>query len=99
MANESEVLKKDIEELRASMEKLTKDVGALSRSLADELKARASRTAASARESAEAIAHEIGEKGRESTESIERTVRERPFQSLLVAFGAGLLLAQVLRKR
>ena len=99
MASESESLKKDIEELRAILDKLGKDVSSISHSLAEDLKTRASRTADDIRDGARTVAGEIGEKGKESVEVIEKTVRDRPFQSLLVAFGAGLLLAQFLRKR
>ena len=100
MANEnSEDLKKDIETLKATIDKLAKDVSAISGSLAEDLKSRASRTADDIRGGARSVASEISEKGRESTEAIEKTVRDRPFQSLLIAFGTGLLLAQFLRKR
>jgi ElaB/YqjD/DUF883 family membrane-anchored ribosome-binding protein len=98
MATESETLRKDVQELRAAMEQLTKDVSTISQSLAKDLKGRASETADGLRDSARSAAHQIGEKGRESTETMEQTVRERPFQSLLVAFGAGLLLSQFLRR-
>tara|TARA_R110001606_G_scaffold149857_1_gene289878 strand:- start:268 stop:567 length:300 start_codon:yes stop_codon:yes gene_type:complete len=99
MATESETLKKDIEELRASMEKLTKDVSSISQSLTDGLKDKASRAANNARESARNVASEIGTKGKQSAEAVEQTVRDKPLQSLVVAFGAGLLLAQLMRKR
>jgi ElaB/YqjD/DUF883 family membrane-anchored ribosome-binding protein len=99
MANDSEDLKKDIETLRATIEKLAKDVSSINNSLAEDLKTRAGRAADDVRDSARTVASEIGEKGRESAETIEKTVRDRPFQSLLVAFGTGLLLAQFLRKR
>ena len=99
MANESEDLKKDIEALKATINKLAKDVSSMSNSMADDLKARAGSAADDVREGARAVAGEIGDKGRESVEAIENTVRDRPFQSLLIAFGSGLLLAQLLRKR
>mgnify|MGYP003629014190 CR=1 FL=1 len=99
MASESDTLKKDVEELRSALEKLTKDVSSVSKSLAEEMKARAGRTADDVAESARNVAGEISAKGRETAEAVEDTVRNRPFQSVMVAFGAGLLLAQLLRKR
>ena len=99
MANDSENLKKDIEMLKATIDKLAKDVSSISASMADDLKARASGKADEVREDARAVAGEICEKGRESVEAIENTVRDRPFQSVLVAFGTGLLLAQFMRRR
>lgn len=98
MASDSETLKRDVEALRASLDKLSKDVASMSQSLANELKARAEHTADDLRDSAHTVTDQIGAKGKESAEALEKTVRERPFQSLLVAFGAGLLLAQLLRK-
>ncbi|MEX2615970.1 MAG: hypothetical protein WD767_07740, partial [Alphaproteobacteria bacterium] len=99
MASDSETLKKDIAELRASIETLTRDVTSMSQSMSDGLKERASRTADSVRNGARNAANEIGVKGRQSAEAVENTVRDKPLQSLVVAFGAGLLLAQLLRKR
>ncbi|MDA0661907.1 MAG: hypothetical protein O3B08_03610 [Proteobacteria bacterium] len=99
MASESETLKKDVEELRAAIETLTKDVSTISQSMTDGLKDKAARAADNVREGARNAANEIGAKGRQSAEAVEQTVRDKPLQSLVVAFGAGLLLAQLLRKR
>ncbi|CAN0449939.1 unnamed protein product [Ectocarpus fasciculatus] len=99
MASETETLKKDIDELRGSIEKLSKDVSSMGQSMAQDLKAKAGNAAESIRDGAKATAQQIGEKGKQGAEAVENTVRERPFQSLLVAFGAGLLLAQLLRRR
>lgn len=99
MDSESESLKRDIEELRAAFDKLGKDVSSMGLAQAEDLKARASRTVNDIREGARAVAGEIGEKGKESLDAIEKSVRDRPIQYLLIAFGAGLLLAQLLRKR
>jgi len=98
MASESETLRKDMEELRASVEKLTKDMADLSQSWTNDMKSRAGHTAEALRDTARTVADEIGAKTKESAEVVEKTVRERPFQSLIAAFGAGLLLAQLLRR-
>lgn len=98
MASDSETLKQDIAELRASLDKLSKDVASISQSLAQDLKARATGTADDLRDRARAVAGDISAKGKESAEALENTVRERPLQSLLIAFGVGLLLAHLLRK-
>lgn len=99
MATESETLKKDIEELRSSIEKLSKDVSTMGDSMAKDLKARAGEAAGNIRDGAKAVASDIGAKGKQSAEAVEQTVREHPLQSLLVAFGAGLLISQLIRKR
>lgn len=99
MPTENDALKKDIQELRESLDKLTKDVSAIGASLADEVKTRAGRTADSVREGARNAAGEIGAKGKQTVDTVENTVRERPLQSVMVAFGVGLLLAQLVRRR
>lgn len=96
---EAETLKKDLDELRHSVERLSKDVSSLSKSLADQLKTEASSAAHQARKSAAAVADEINAKGKESAEAMENAVKEHPFQGLLIAFGIGLLLSQILAKR
>jgi ElaB/YqjD/DUF883 family membrane-anchored ribosome-binding protein len=98
MASDSETLKQDMAELRASLDRLSKDVASISQSLAQELKSRATGKADDLRDRARAVADDVSAKGKESAEALEKTVRERPLQSLLIAFGAGLLLAHLLRK-
>lgn len=99
MTTETKHTDDEMAALRASIERLTKDVASLHHSLADVVKSRVGHAADGIREGVETAAGEIGEKSDEYKDSIERTVRERPFQSLLGAFGVGLLIAQLLRKR
>lgn len=87
MTTRSDTLHKDIDELRAAVEKLTGDVTEIGKSVAGD-----------ARSAAGQKAREIGETGRKAAGAVEDTVRERPVQSLAVAFGAGLLLAGLLRR-
>ncbi|MEX0694161.1 MAG: hypothetical protein WD075_06945 [Rhodospirillales bacterium] len=95
----NEHAQEDYDTLKATIEKLTADVSALSHSLADVLKERAGRAAHDIRDGVKSAAGEISEKGKASQEAIEQTVRERPFQSLLAAFSVGLLIALLFRKR
>ena len=85
-------------ELRASIERLTKDVASLSHSLTDIVKSRIGHAADDIREGVKTAAGEISEKSKESKDAIERTIRERPFQTLLGAFSVGLLIALLFRK-
>lgn len=88
----------DMVELRASIDRLTKDVASLTHSLGDVLKSRAGQTADGIGEGFKTAAGEICDKSKHSKEAVEHTIRERPFQSLLVAFGTGLLIARLFRK-
>jgi len=85
--------------LRASIDRLTKDVASLHHSLADVVTSRVGHAADGIRAGVETAAGEFGEKSTEYKDSIERTIRERPFQTLLGAFGVGLFVAQLLRRR
>jgi ElaB/YqjD/DUF883 family membrane-anchored ribosome-binding protein len=85
--------------LRKSVEQLTKDVSSLGKTMTEQLKADAESRILSAREAVTEVAGEIGAKGKESVETVEQAVKDNPFQGLLVAFGAGLLLAQFLGRR
>lgn len=98
-ASDTEALKKDIEELRATLEKLTKDVGTVSQSMAEQLKTRATVTAEGLRDSAQHLASEIGARSAESAKAVESKVRENPVQSLLISFGVGLLLSHLFTRR
>ena len=93
-----DVLKKDIEDLKASVSAL---IGDLKKS-AD---ARGASAAESARakldslgQSASDMARAAADRGRHTAEAAD-TVRDRPLQSVLIAFGAGLLLAKLLDRR
>jgi ElaB/YqjD/DUF883 family membrane-anchored ribosome-binding protein len=99
MTTDTKQEKDDMAELRASVDRLTKDVAALSHSLADILKERVGQAADDIREGVKTAAGEIGEKSKASKEAVEQTIRERPYQCLLAAFGAGLLIAQLFHKR
>ncbi len=98
MKTANEHAHEDYEALKATIEKLTADVAALSRSLGDAVKAGADRAANDIRDGVKSAADGISEKGKASQEAIEQTVRERPFQSLLAAFSVGLLIALLFRK-
>lgn len=94
-----DVLRKDIEDLKASVSAL---IGDLKKS-AD---ARGTSAAESARakldslgQSASDMARAAADRGRHTAEAAADTVRDRPLQSVLIAFGAGLLLAKLLDRR
>ncbi len=99
MATETETLKKDIDALRSSIDKLTKDMSTMSESFAQDMKARAANKVGDLREEVSHIAGRIGAKGKQSSEAVEESVREKPLQSILLALGAGLMLAQLMRGR
>lgn len=99
MANETDALKKDIEELRKALDALGKDVKGLGKELSGQAKSGAQAKVEELKDGARKVAEEVGAKGKQAAESMEETVKSHPLQSLAVAFGAGLLIAQLLRNR
>lgn len=88
-------VKKDIEELRT-------DLAALGKNMKEFIKEDGSRRAASTvhqlQERAESAFASAAEQGREAVRSAESTVKARPVESLLVAFGVGVLLGNIIRR-
>jgi len=95
--SETEALKHDMVELRETLDKLAKDVSAVSRSMADDVRSSATHRAHQINEGAQHLANDALEAGRRSGEAVTESVRQHPMQSLLIAFGSGLVLAQLLR--
>jgi len=89
-------VKKDIEELRSDIAALGKDMKTLVRNGA--AKRAASSAADTLQERAEAALASVAEQGRNAAQSVEKNVKGRPLESLLVAFGVGVLIGQLVRK-
>lgn len=92
---ELESVKSDIAELRGDLATLAKDIRGLVRKGAP-------RQAASAlealQESAEATIASMAEHGTEAARTVERGVKNRPVESLLIAFGLGVLIGNIVRR-
>lgn len=88
-------VKKDIDDLRTDLAALGKNVKQL-------LKEEGGRRAASAvgqlQERAEAALASVSEHGRDAVRTAETSVKTRPVESLLVAFGVGILLGNIIRR-
>ncbi len=91
MASETETLKKDMADLRTSIDKLTKDVSAISKSMAEE-------TQGEIRDKAQRLAEQARDKGKQSAEAVGTTVSDNPLRSVLIAFGAGVVFSQLIRR-
>ena len=87
MASETENLKNDVAELQASINKLTKDMSTLSKSIGNNVG-----------ENAKRVADQARERGKQSADAVEAHVAENPFRSLLIAFGAGVVISQLIRR-
>lgn len=77
----------EIDNIRANINSLKTNVAALSHNLKDELKSEATGQIVKAKE-----------KGLDTLERLEGNVKAKPAQSLLTAFGAGLVLSALFRR-
>lgn len=78
----------DLEALKSDLAALRDDLASLSASLLGE-GAKGARAARAA----------VEERISSATEEVEHFVEERPFTTMLIAFGAGMLAAALLRRR
>lgn len=88
-------VKKDIDELRSDLAALGKDVKQL---LKDGVVREAASTLGALQEGAESALASVAEQGRGAVSSMEASLKRRPLESLLVAFGVGVLLGNIIRK-
>lgn len=92
-------LGKDVETLKEDISKLREDLSGIAEALLE--RGRSETEAAKGRIS-EGLRDEFQaarEKGKESVESIEDRIREKPLQSLLIAFVVGLFLGKIFDRR
>lgn len=110
MKTDVEALKVEIARLREDLAATAKTAASLGKhgfetarekagTVYEATKERLHDTAEAARQRATDAAHFAKEKGREGVEKAESTIKTHPFQSVAIAFGAGLLLGALLRGR
>ena len=78
----------DLAALRADLKSLTATISGLAKDKSDDVRAKLGETAD------KAIAS-----GKQTTENIQDTVRDRPITSVAIAFGVGMLIAHLLDRR
>lgn len=94
-----ENLRRDIDELKKSMQGLMSDVSELASHTKDDVAASASRKTREFAERVSAAGAEVRERGEQATESAQNLVREHPLQSVLIAFGVGYLAARLMSRQ
>ena len=87
MSQETEALKKDIDQLR-------RDLG----TLADAVKKSTQQRAQAGVESAHAQFDDVRKQAELQTEQVGAQIKERPFTSVLAAFGVGILLGKLISR-
>jgi ElaB/YqjD/DUF883 family membrane-anchored ribosome-binding protein len=99
-------LQKDLEAVKEDLSKLRSDIADLTQKLLDMGRSEAgsarNRIESEARNLARDLRqtlNETGEHGRKTVESVEQLLAEKPFVTLLAAFGLGLLVGKLLERR
>ena len=107
MAAANRNLEDEFDTLKAGLDTLRKEIGSLASSFGDtatdEVKTRGRRARAAvgratdrAGEVWDDAANEASRRGREGVAAVEHQIEERPFISLLVAFGIGVLIGKLI---
>lgn len=86
--NAAQSVDEDLAALRADLKALKESIADLAKDKSDEVRAKLSETADRAVAS-----------GKQSAETMQETVRERPITSVAIAFGVGMLIAHLLDRR
>lgn len=92
-------LDKDIENLKDNVAKLREDLSQVTQTLLEKGK---SETEVAKDRLIEELKYELDvakTKGKETVESVESQIQEKPFMSLLIAFIAGLVLGKIFDRR
>jgi ElaB/YqjD/DUF883 family membrane-anchored ribosome-binding protein len=97
--NDMQSIRDDIAALRADLSAITQDLKSMGKSRAEATKENLSATAQSLKEEITRLFDETRERGKKSVEAVETEIGERPFTSLLISFGAGLILAKLLERK
>ena len=87
--------KRDADQVRVDIEKLKADIAALT----DSLKTLAGDVGVEGASAVRAAGQKTREHVNQAAETVEQQIVERPFSSVLVAFGVGLLLGKLLDRR
>ena len=99
-------MQKALEAVKEDLSKLRSDIADLTQKLLDmgksEVGSARNRIETEARNLAQGLRqtlNDTGEHGRRTVESVEQLLAEKPFVSLLAAFGLGLLFGKLLERR
>ena len=109
MAVANRNLEEEFDTLKAGLDKLRKDIGSLVSSFGDaatdEVKTRGQRARAAvgratdrAGEVWDDATNQASRRGREGVAALEHQIEERPFISVLVAFGIGLVIGKLINR-
>lgn len=92
-------IRDDMAALRGDLARVTQDLKAIGKNRAEATKENLGATAQSLKEEIIRMFDDTRETGKRSLESVETEIGERPLLSLLISFGAGLIMAKLLERK
>lgn len=95
-AKEIDALKGDLTAVRNDLQTLLKSVADDQREYGHETVQRIQDTVNEARGEINRLAREAGARGREGVTAVEHQIEERPFTSVIAAFGIGIVIGKLL---
>jgi ElaB/YqjD/DUF883 family membrane-anchored ribosome-binding protein len=109
MAAADRNLEEEFDTLKAGLDTLRKDIGSLVSSFGDaatdEVKTRGRRAHAAVGRATDRAAevwddatNQVSRRGRQGVAAVEQQIEERPFISVLVAFGIGLVIGKLINR-
>ena len=109
MAAANRNLEEEFDTLKAGLDTLRKDIGSLVSSFGDaatdEVKTRGRRARAAVGRATDRVGeawddatNQASRRGREGVAALEHQIEERPFISVLVAFGIGLVIGKLINR-
>jgi ElaB/YqjD/DUF883 family membrane-anchored ribosome-binding protein len=106
MATANRSLEEEFDALRDALEALRKDISSrfnsFGESTADEVMTRGRRARAAVGRAASEVwdqaSNEAGRRGRKGAAALEQQIQERPFISILVAFGIGVVIGGLINR-
>jgi ElaB/YqjD/DUF883 family membrane-anchored ribosome-binding protein len=91
--------KDDLKQLKLDLAKLTETVSSMAAQQASSARASVSNAARQLREQGESYYHEAEARAREKAKDLEQTIVGNPFASVAAAFGLGMLMGVMSRRR
>ena len=92
-------IKEDLAALRKTIDDLADDFNRAGDNAVEHAAERFGETVKKLRSQLNEAVQDVAERGRRSKETVTASVNERPMQSLMLAFAAGMVIAQFLKRR
>lgn len=94
-----EDLQHDLDDLKKAIQSLAKDVGDIAADATGQAKNGAAAKAAEIGERVAKLGADVRGRGEQATHATQSYIRDNPIQSVLIAFGAGVLISRLTARR